>query len=120
MEHELGHSDFGIDYSNLISSPKTPKSSMRRQIKTPKTPSARGDRFIPNRSAMDMDISHFNLLKENTNPNSENPLLGTPSKDEYKERLAESLFQSSATNLGSTAKVINTLFICQNWQKFSF
>ncbi len=59
---------------------------------------------------MDLEISHFHLMKENTNPNeSGNPLLGTPSKDEYKERLAESLFQDS-TKLGRTAKVCELCF----------
>ena len=68
MEFEYGSSDFGVDYTRLTSSPKTPK---RGSARTPK-----GDRFIPNRSAMDMDIAHFNLMKENQNPNTENPLMG--------------------------------------------
>lgn len=27
------------------------------------------DRFIPSRSALDLDIAHYNLVKENTNSN---------------------------------------------------
>ena len=27
------------------------------------------DRFIPNRSALDLDIAHYNLVKENANAN---------------------------------------------------
>ena len=54
-----------------------------------KTPSR--DRFIPNRSNMDMEIGNFNLCKENCNPSH---LDTSPSKEEYKSSLASSLFQS--------------------------
>ena len=47
------------------------------------------DRFIPNRSAMDMEVSNFNLCKENCNPSH---LDTSPSKEEYKSNLAASLF----------------------------
>lgn len=68
MEFEFtnGSSDFGVDYSKL----NTPKS--KRGSATPKN----GDRFIPNRSAMDLEIASFNLSKENCNPN-DNVLFGT-------------------------------------------
>lgn len=46
------------------------------------------DRFIPNRSAMDIEVGHFNLMKENMGECS-------PSKQQYKEELANSLFQGS-------------------------
>lgn len=46
------------------------------------------DRFIPNRSAMDIEVGHFNLMKENMGECS-------PSKQHYKEELANSLFQGS-------------------------
>jgi hypothetical protein len=104
MEHELGHSDFGIDYARLTSSPKTPKTKSFLKRRIPQE-SPRGDRFIPNRSAMDMEISHFNLMKENTNPNTNDSLLDTPSKDQYKAKIAESLFQESAAQLTRDAKV---------------
>ena len=31
--------------------------------------SPQADRFIPNRSALDLDIAHYNLVKENANAN---------------------------------------------------
>ena len=38
--------------------------------RTPQSAKAtRGDRFIPNRSALDLDIAHYNLVKENANAN---------------------------------------------------
>lgn len=46
------------------------------------------DRFIPNRSAMDIEVGHFNLMKENMGECS-------PSKQQYKEELANSLFQGT-------------------------
>jgi cell division cycle protein 20 (cofactor of APC complex) len=52
-----------------------------------------GDRFIPNRSAMDMEVGHYNLIsKENVLPNhlfSASDM--SPSKRQYKECLAQSL-----------------------------
>ena len=45
-----------------FATPKTPKNL---SYKSPKTPRSGGDRFIPTRSAMNLDISHFNLTKEN-------------------------------------------------------
>lgn len=39
-----------------------------------------------------MEISHFNLMKENTNPN-----FASPSKEEYNNKLAESLFEGKMT-----------------------
>ncbi|CAM6013742.1 unnamed protein product [Sphagnum balticum] len=45
-----------------------------------------GDRFIPNRSAMDLDVAHFNLLreaKENVDANL---------TEKYRKKLAENLF----------------------------
>jgi hypothetical protein len=104
MEHELGHSDFGIDYAKLAASPKTPKTKSILKKRIPQE-SPRGDRFIPNRSAMDMEISHFNLMKENTNPNTYDGLLDSPAKEQYKAKIAESLFQESAGQLTNDAKV---------------
>ncbi|KYQ91533.1 WD40 repeat-containing protein [Tieghemostelium lacteum] len=47
-----------------------------------------GDRFIPNK--MNIDIGHFNLTKENANPNLESLV-----SDYYKDSLANSMFSSS-------------------------
>ncbi|KAJ4828989.1 hypothetical protein Tsubulata_042016 [Turnera subulata] len=53
------------------------------------------DRFIPNRSAMDMDYAHY-MLTEGRKLGKENPLGGqagvcSPSKEAYRKQLAEAL-----------------------------
>ncbi|KAF2072772.1 hypothetical protein CYY_005918 [Polysphondylium violaceum] len=53
-----------------------------------KTRQAAGDRFIP--TTKNIDISHFNLTKENANPNVESLV-----NDYYKDTLANSLFESA-------------------------
>eukprot|EP00249_Psilotum_nudum_P010942 c22863_g1_i1 orf=394-1122(+) len=55
-----------------------------------------GDRFIPNRSAMDFEIARFNLLRE-INENSTSLLnVASPVKEEYKRKLAENLLHDSS------------------------
>ncbi|XP_024530677.1 cell division cycle 20.2, cofactor of APC complex [Selaginella moellendorffii] len=50
-----------------------------------------GDRFIPNRGAMDLDLAHFNLLHE-ARENSHTPSeVASPVKEDYRRILAESL-----------------------------
>lgn len=68
---------------------------------TPKrgrTPSSRphGDRFIPQRSAMDLDVSHFELTRSHQNENA--GVNASPAKEEYKKELAANLFAGQATN----------------------
>ena len=60
------------------------------------------DRFIPNRSGMDMEVSNFNLCKENCNPSHMDT---SPSKEEYKTSLAQSLFPSG--NFDTNAKILS-------------
>ena len=63
--------------------------SAKRSSKTP------GDRFIPNRRAMDMNVSHFELTRgdaENAN--------ASPAKEEYKKELAAKL------NMAAVNKVL--------------
>lgn len=50
-----------------------------------------GDRFIPNRGAMDMKVSQFNLSKENETPSAES---ASPSKKQFQDTLAESMFSA--------------------------
>lgn len=47
------------------------------------------DRFIPNRSGLDMDLPHFALPKENQSAEASRE--ATPNKEEYKKLLAASL-----------------------------
>jgi cell division cycle protein 20 (cofactor of APC complex) len=70
------------------------------------TPSKAGgksdmDRFIPNRSAVDLDLAHFSLIKENDVNKANQPqetALVSPSKEEYKRRLAEGLLENGSKN----------------------
>ena len=82
---------------------RTQLSSSRSASKRGCTPSSRSnaDRFIPNRSAMDLDVSHFELTRagqnmENTDVNA------SPAKEEYKKELAQTLMQSH----GGPSKVL--------------
>eukprot|EP00316_Scyphosphaera_apsteinii_P008357 CAMPEP_0119346228 /NCGR_PEP_ID=MMETSP1333-20130426/107897_1 /TAXON_ID=418940 /ORGANISM="Scyphosphaera apsteinii, Strain RCC1455" /LENGTH=477 /DNA_ID=CAMNT_0007358727 /DNA_START=60 /DNA_END=1493 /DNA_ORIENTATION=- len=68
---------------------------------TPKrgrTPPSRiqGDRFIPQRSAMDLDVSHFELTRCCTDENA--GVNASPAKEEYKKELALNLFAGNASN----------------------
>uniref|UniRef100_A0A6S9SZY3 CDC20/Fizzy WD40 domain-containing protein n=1 Tax=Chrysotila carterae TaxID=13221 RepID=A0A6S9SZY3_CHRCT len=68
---------------------------------TPKrgrTPASRnqGDRFIPHRSAMDLDVSHFELTRSCQNENAS--VNASPAKEEYKKELAANLFAGNASN----------------------
>ena len=52
-----------------------------------------GDRFIPCRSAMDHDVSHFELTC-GANQTENNKLNASPAKEEYKKELANTLMQT--------------------------
>ena len=61
-------------------------------------PSTHDDRLIPNRSAMDLDVSHFKLVHNS----DRSDVTKSPAKEEYKKELAQTLLCSS----GSTRKVL--------------
>ena len=70
---------------------------MRAGRDTPASRASRqGDRFIPQRSAMDLDVSHFELTRSSTNENA--GVNASPAKEEYKKELAAHLFSGSASN----------------------
>ncbi|WCJ27931.1 Cell division cycle 20.2 cofactor of APC complex [Euphorbia peplus] len=48
------------------------------------------DRFIPNRSAMDMDFAHYMLTEGNKGKEEEN-MVCSPSREAYRKKLAETL-----------------------------
>ncbi|KAH7294178.1 hypothetical protein KP509_28G059500 [Ceratopteris richardii] len=52
-----------------------------------------GDRYIPSRSAMDLDIARFNLLCEAKENTSMLLNITSPIKEEYRKKLAENLLQ---------------------------
>ncbi|KAK9916231.1 hypothetical protein WJX75_000288 [Coccomyxa subellipsoidea] len=75
--------------------PRTPfspsRSNVGKDYKTPskstmssKKPKQQMDRFIPSRSALDLDVASFNLLKENSASGT-----ASPAKPEYAKLLAE-------------------------------
>ncbi|CAL8466961.1 g6497 [Coccomyxa elongata] len=77
--------------------PRTPfspsRSNVGKDYKTPsktamsgKKPKQQMDRFIPSRSALDMDVASFNLLKENSNSGT-----SSPTKLEYTKHFGEGL-----------------------------
>jgi len=86
---------------------KTPSKTARRSPsrngtpgKSPgrKTPGREGDRFIPNRSAIDMETSSHMLMRDTLkDPNAEEVM--SPSKREYQRVMAENL---GAADLNST------------------
>jgi len=73
-------------------------------IRSQSTPS-KGDRFIPARSSMDIDVANYKLtVSDENDPNlssHNNPLLQSPSKECYKSSLASSLFPGQPDSLNS-------------------
>jgi len=70
---------------------KNPCSSAKRSSSR-----VQGDRFIPNRSAMDLNVSNFELTRDNDPENAD--VNASPAKEEYKKELAANLFSGGATN----------------------
>ena len=60
-------------------------------------PATTGDRFIPNRAAMDISVSNFELTRDRENPENAD-VNASPAKEEYKKELAANLFAGSSTN----------------------
>ena len=73
----------------------------KRPAKTPNSKRSSGkytgDRFIPNRSAMDINVSNFELTRDRENPENAD-VNASPAKEEYKKELAANLFAGSSTN----------------------
>ena len=58
-----------------------------------------GDRFIPKRSAMDMDVSNFELTRGSNSADAENANVNaSPAKEEYNAKLAATLMQANPTS----------------------
>lgn len=62
-------------------------SFLARKTPTNKTPGTKSDRFIPDRSAMDLNMANFMLTKENSSAEC------SPTKEEYKKQLAGNLLK---------------------------
>ena len=77
----------------------SPTADKRNRTPNSNAKAHRGDRFIPNRSAMDLDVSHFELTRgagssdaENVNANA------SPAKEEYNSKLRETLMEGNASS----------------------
>ena len=86
--------DMEACYDALMGTPtkRAPTQRLGSAKRSSKTP---GDRFIPNRRAMDLNVSHFELTRgdaENAN--------ASPAKEEYKKELAAKL------NMAASNKVL--------------
>ncbi|KAG6527215.1 cell division cycle 20.2, cofactor of APC complex-like [Zingiber officinale] len=84
---------------NVPSRPFLP--SMRTSSRNPSSRN-NGDRFIPNRSAMDMDMAYY-LLTE-TKKEKGNDLQASPSKVAYRKLLAENLLNNRTRILAFNSK----------------
>ncbi|URE40737.1 Anaphase-promoting complex subunit [Musa troglodytarum] len=71
---------------------------------TSRNPSSRqsGDRFIPDRSAMDMDVAYYLLTQ--TRKEKENAVPASPSKEAYRKLLAENLLKNRTRILAFHSK----------------
>lgn len=93
----------GVDNSSLIPAVQHPHMQM--------------DRFIPSRSAIDLDLANLHLTKENGAVGLEaGAASASPSKDEYKKMLADSMgVDSSGRVLAFKQKVCSNLALKRHW-----
>ena len=97
-EEQMAHSnqaEFESWHNAMMGTPN------KRAAKTPNSKRSSGkytgDRFIPNRSAMDINVSNFELTRDRENPENAD-VNASPAKEEYKKELAANLFAGSSTN----------------------
>ena len=74
-------------------------SGKRRTQATPE--SSQGDRFIPNRSAMDLDVSHFELTRGDGG--TENNVNASPAKEDC-TRTPPGIFSAAGRQKGEPAE----------------
>ncbi|KAL1500204.1 hypothetical protein AB1Y20_012873 [Prymnesium parvum] len=79
--------------------PSQRNTSSKKRGRTPGSRTPHGDRFIPNRSAMDLDVSNFELTRKHLELNTENMNANaSPAKEEYKKELAQTLMQNNPSS----------------------
>ena len=61
-------------------------SSAKRGTPASASNKMRGDRFIPQRSAMDLDVSHFELTRNSNDSENNQNVNASPAKEECKRR----------------------------------
>jgi len=88
-------SSFFID-PVVAHSPRQKKRQAPRSDTPPTESRGLGDRFVPQRSAMDLDVSNFELTRGSRDGHG--GVNASPAKEEYKKVLAAKLFGGSATN----------------------
>ncbi|CAH1775934.1 unnamed protein product [Owenia fusiformis] len=79
---------------NTSTTAKTPKKSLNKSLnskgsKTPKTPKGLGDRFIPNRSSTQFDLSHYKVMNTDTE-NAQDETM-SPSKRDFQKGMSDNL-----------------------------
>ena len=87
MEYESCFNALNCTPTRAASASRTQPGSSRA---TPKRATPQGDRFIPQRSAMDIDVANFEITRAN-NPSENAGVNASPAKEEYKKELAASL-----------------------------
>ena len=76
-----------------------PTSDRKRVTPSSSRNGNRGDRFIPTRSGMDLDVSHFELTRGSTADSENNTHANaSPAKEEYNSKLAQTLMQSNPSS----------------------
>ena len=88
--------------NNLNTQTPTKRASPLRKThstKKAKTPSSRNhhDRFISNRSAMNLDVSNYELMRP-TGSENDHDVNASPAKEEYKRSLAANLLGGEPVN----------------------
>jgi cell division cycle 20, cofactor of APC complex len=63
-----------------------------------------GDRFIPDRSAMDMDLAHYLLTEPRRDKENASGMAASPSKEAYRRLLAEKLLNNRTRILAFRSK----------------
>lgn len=74
--------------NSLSFSGKSTSGKSKKQLKTPKTPSA-GDRFIPNRASTQFELGYYKVMSENIATTDQ--AMMSPSQQEYQKIMNENL-----------------------------
>ncbi|CAM6111502.1 unnamed protein product [Calypogeia fissa] len=79
-----------------------------------------GDRFIPIRSAMDLDIAHFNLSQDTKDNLKSKMEVASPLKEEYKRKLAQKLFHDSEAMVNPKILAFKTRAVPSSTMKHNY
>jgi cell division cycle protein 20 (cofactor of APC complex) len=79
-----------------VAGPTSPTASTPRARRPPTSPLHSGDRFIPDRSAFDLAVSQFEIVRRADGENAKLDYNASPAKEEYKRELASTLYHGQA------------------------